>query len=191
MRRTGLSYPAWLVAILALLVGATACENDLKEVDNQFSKKAAIEQAYQVESYLSQDGHVKGRLRAPYMERYLVDSPYEEFPQSLHVDFFNDSTKIESTLDALYAKYFEFRHRILLRDSVVFINKLKGDTLRTSELWWDQDRQEFTTDKPVWINTPEQRLYNRNGLRAAQDFSWWNLYSTSGDVKVKDDGDIQ
>ena len=29
------------------------------------------------------------------------------FPNTLHVDFYNDSTKIETWLDSKYGKYFE------------------------------------------------------------------------------------
>jgi lipopolysaccharide export system protein LptC len=191
MQWPSIKYLSWLAVLLGSCLFVISCENDLSEVDSQFSRKTAIEEAFQVESYLSQNGVVKGKLTAPYMQRYLVDSPYVEFPRTLHVDFYNDSTRIESILDAHYAKFLEFQHKILLLDSVVIINKVKGDTLRTSELWWDQDKQEFTTDKPVWINTPDQRLYNKSGMRAAQDFSWWDLFSTSGDVDVKDNGDLQ
>ena len=183
----------YLFTLAALSLGCllvVSCENDLGEVNNEFEQKAGVEKAYNIVAYMSQSGLMKGKLTAPYMERYLQDSSYVEFPRTLHVDFFNDSTRIESVLDARYAKYFELKHKILLRDSVVVINRIKGDTLRTSELWWDQNKQQFTTDKPVWINTPDQRLYNKNGMEAAQDFSWWNLYSTSGDVKVKDDGEL-
>jgi hypothetical protein len=116
-------------------------------VDEQFKKKIAVEEALSVESYLSQEGKVKAKLVAPYMKRYMADPPYIEFPRSLHVDFFNDSIQLESTLDALYARHMESERKVLLKDSVVVINKLKGDTLRTSELWWDQNLQEFYTDK--------------------------------------------
>ena len=165
-----------------------ACENDIKEVDAHFSKKAMIEEAKEVVSYLSQEGKVKAKLTAPFMKRHLADSPYIEFPKTLHVDFFNDTLVIESTLDALYARNMEYERKVLLKDSVVVINKLKGDTLRTSELWWDQNKQEFYTDKPVRILQKTSHTFGKFGMRAKQDFSEWWILGSSGKREVPADG---
>lgn len=180
--------PLFLPTILIVALVTTGCENSIQEVDSQFKKKIAVEEAFQVVSYLSQAGKLKGKLISPYMKRYLVDSPYVEFPNTLHVDFFNDSTQVESTVDALYARQTEFERKVLLRDSVVVINKLKGDTLRTSELWWDQNKQEFTTDKPVRIYQKTGQTFGQYGLRAKQDFSEWQIFNASGTRQVPPGG---
>lgn len=175
-------------AFLVSCFFVSACENDLGKVDDQFRKKNAVEEAFQVESYMSQEGKVKAKLIAPYMKRYMADSPYVEFPKSLHVDFYNDSLQVESTLDARYARHMEFEHKILLRDSVVVINKSKGDTLRTPELWWDQNLQEFYTDKPCNILQRTGYSYAKYGLRAKQDFSEYWQFGSSGKREVPADG---
>src|SRR5690349_18411080 len=164
----------------ALLMGCffvfSSCENDEKEVDALFKKKAAVEEAKNIESYLSQSGVVKAKLTSPYMLRVQqvqsqADTPYMEFPRTLHVDFYDDSTVIESTLDAKYAKYVEFNHKVLLRDSVLVQSIKNGDTLRTQELWWDQDKQEFYTDKPAHVYQRDKIIFAKDGLRAAQNLS--------------------
>ncbi len=48
---------------------------------------------------MSENAKVKAKLTAPYMRRSEMDSPYVEFPNTLHVDFYNDSLKIESVMD--------------------------------------------------------------------------------------------
>jgi len=188
MLRRSLSYFFKLAAFIGSCFFISSCENDLQEVDAQFRKKIAVEEAFQVESYMSQEGKVKAKLTAPYMKRYLADSPYLEFPRSLHVDFFNDTLVVESTLDARYARHMEYEHKVLLRDSVLVINKLKGDTLRTSELWWDRNKQEFYTDKPAYINQRTGYSFAKNGLRAKQDFSEWWQFGTSGQREVPASG---
>jgi LPS export ABC transporter protein LptC len=115
------------------------------------------------------------------MLRHQVDSPYVEFPRTLHVDFFNDSVKVESTLDAHYARYRDYENKVFLKDSVVVINTLKGDTLKTNELWWDQNTEEFYTDKPVRIYQRDKTIYG-TGLRAAQDFSSYDIFRITGTV---------
>jgi LPS export ABC transporter protein LptC len=158
----------------------------MEMVNDLTKKQTGIEEALDVDSYMSQDGLMKARLRSPYMLRYQSDSPYVEFPRTLHVDFYNDTLKIESTLDARYARYREYENKVYLRDSVVVINILKGDTLKTDELWWDQETEEFYTDKPVRIHQPDKTIYGK-GLRAAQDFSSYNIFNITGEVLTTGD----
>jgi len=175
----------------ALLMGSfifSSCENDQAEVDAFFKKKISAEVAKNIESYLSQSGKVKAKLTSPYMLRYQADSPYIEFPRTLHVDFYDDSTVIESTVDAKYAKYVEFDHKVLLRDSVLVQSIKNGDTLRTQELWWDQDKKEFYTDKPAHVYQRDKIIFAKDGLRAAQDLTSYTFYSSSGPMLVPNSG---
>ncbi len=43
----------------------------------------------------------------------------QNFPGTLHVDFYNDSMQVESQLDAHYGKYLQNQDKVFLRDSVV------------------------------------------------------------------------
>src|ERR1700754_3833284 len=134
MRHATKTY-SFIVAALFMgcffLVSLVSCENSQEEVDNLYKKKVAVEEAKKVESYLSQSGHVKAKLTSPYMLRYQADSPYLEFPRTMHVDFYDTLTNVESTVDSRYAKFVEYAHKILLRDSVLVMSFKNGDTLRT------------------------------------------------------------
>jgi LPS export ABC transporter protein LptC len=189
MRVTNRTY---YFVVAALLMGCffvfTSCENDEKEVDSLFKKQVAVEEAKNVESYLSQSGVVKAKLTSPYMLRVQADSPYMEFPHTMHVDFYNDSTVIESTVDSRYAKYVEYDHKVLLRDSVLVQSLKNGDTLRTQELWWDQDKKEFYTDKPAHVYQRDKIIFAKNGLRAAQDLTTYTFYKSSGPMLVPSNG---
>lgn len=171
-------------ALLISCLFVSSCENDIKEVNDLLSKQTGIEEAVDVTSFMSQQGKVKAKLRSPYMLRYQADSPYVEFPRTLHVDFYDDSTKVESTVDALYARYREYENKVLLKDSVVVINIQKGDTLKTNELWWDQTTEEFFTDKPVRIFQSDKTIFGK-GLRAKQDFSSYDIFNITGIVLTK------
>ncbi len=89
-------YPYIIAAFFGSCFFITACENDPVVVDSFFVKKTAVEEAFTVESYLSQGAKVKAKLTAPYMKRYMADSPYVEFPKTLHVDFYDDSTRLKA-----------------------------------------------------------------------------------------------
>lgn len=180
-------YCRGLAALLTGCFFVAACENDEKKIDALLNNRSAIEEAFTVEAFLSQSGEVKARLTAPYMMIVHGDSPYVEYPRTLHVDFFSDSTVVESVLDSRYAKYFQNNGLVLLRDSVVVINRKNRDTLRTSELWWDRDKREFRTDKPVRIHQVDKTIYGQ-GLWGVQDFSSYRLDTITGTVFVPPDG---
>jgi LPS export ABC transporter protein LptC len=145
-----------------------SCENDMREVQNLSKKSIGVEEGKEIESYLSQEGKVKAKLTAPLMLRYQNDTPKVEFPKTLRVDFYNDSTKVESKLFAKYGRYLENENKVFLRDSVIVFN-MAGDTLICKELYWDQLKAKFYTDKNVIIHKPDQKVYGR-GLEADQDF---------------------
>jgi LPS export ABC transporter protein LptC len=192
MRTTTIRYYFFAVALLmGCFFVFSSCENDPTEVNKFFQKQIAVEEAKKVESYLSQSGRVKAKLTSPYMLRVQggqVDSPYMEFPRTLHVDFYDDSTVIESTLDAKYAKYVEYDHKVLLRDSVLVQSIKNGDTLRTQELWWDQDKQEFFTNKPAHVYQRDKIIFAKDGLRASQNLTSYTFYSSSGPMLVPSNG---
>lgn len=183
MRSVNIIYK-WIT--ICLLLGG--CGNKAKEVPNNSKKAMVPEEGIQIESVLSEKGVVKAKLTAPYMLRYQqADTPYTEFPRTLHVDFYNDSLMIESKVDALYGKYLPNQEKVFLRDSVVVKNILKGDTLRCNELWWDQHTQRFHTDKPVRIYTKTQTLFG-TGMEADQNFRWYNITHMTGRVLTGTNG---
>ena len=162
-----------------------SCENDVAQVNDWNQKVEMVESGKQIVAYMSTDGTVRAKLTAPVMFRHQADTLYAEFPNSLHVDFYNDSSKVESQLDALYGKYFESLNKVYLRDSVRVFN-INGDTLRTSELWWDQQTQLFYNDKPTRIDTKTQHLVGQHGIEASQDFTKIILKQPSGTLEVEE-----
>jgi hypothetical protein len=124
------------------------------------------------------------------MLRVLADSPYVEFPKTLHVDFYDDSTKIETWLDCKYGKYHELSDKVYLRDSVIVIN-MKGDTLRAPELWWDQKTKLFYTDSVAEYHGAGKHIFGGKGLVATQDMSEVTFKMPTGPVQVAKDGTLQ
>ena len=153
-----------------------ACENSYRQVQALSEKKVGVDRVIDVTSYLSQDALMKAKLTAPLMLQTHADTELVEFPNTLHVDFYNDSTRVESQLFAKYGKYMQNQSKVLLRDSVVVYN-IKGDTMRTNELWWDQNAQNFYTDKPVYIHQPNGNIINSIGMKASQDLNNVQLFN--------------
>ncbi len=147
----------------------------MEDVEAFSQKKISKEVATQIESYMSQGGKMKAKLTAPIMWRTQTDTPKIEFPKTLRVDFYSDSTKVESRLTAKYGRYYDRLGTVLLKDSVVVINLAKKDTLHCEELNWDRDKQIFYTDKKISIHKANGDEVYGLGLIAKQDFSEYTI----------------
>jgi LPS export ABC transporter protein LptC len=172
----------------AFLLGCfflSSCENDEKEIKKLSAKTFGVEEAKDVKVNYTIGGHVKAILSSTLMLRVQDTVPYVEFPKDIHVDFYNDSQKVESVMTAHYAKYKESQGIVYLRDSVKVINKEKGDTLYCMELYWDRNRpgREFYTDKAVRIRTRTETL-NGIGMEAKQNFKDFIILQPIGKLKV-------
>jgi LPS export ABC transporter protein LptC len=194
--RNRMSLPRLGIFFLSLIVGIGCNEKTNQPVTRKGPHVEIPEEGTNIQAYLSQAGlelgqlqaRVKGKLRSPYMLHYQrTDSPYFEFPKTLHVDFFRDSIfvnqkpVIESQLDARYGKYLPNQDKVFLRDSVVVKNILKGDTLHCKYLWWDQHTQQFSTEDSVQINQKDKILHGI-GMEADQNFRWHTIRHLTGIV---------
>ena len=161
------------------------CENDPDVVNRFNERKPAIEEAFNIQSFLSSNGRLRAKLVSPYMKRFMLDTSYIEFPRSLHVNFFDSTGQVESQVDALYGKYLETQSKVYLRDSVVAFNS-KGDTLRAPDLWWDQNTKKFYTDKKVRFKSASKTIYGGKGFEADQDLSHYRIFKPTGTLTVAD-----
>jgi LPS export ABC transporter protein LptC len=150
----------------------TSCENNINDVKALSDKTGGIDIGKDVAIYMSEGGKMNAKLTAPMMKKYLLDSgKMIEFPNTIKVDFYKDSTKIESKLSADYANYKQEENKFFLRGNVV-VYTVKGDTLWCKEMYWDQATSKFHTDKEVVVkqHNPISKIYGL-GLEANQDLT--------------------
>ena len=150
-----------------------SCENDINEVKALDNHGLNTEEATGVTSYMSIDGKLKGKLTAPLMVTTEKDTTSMSFPKSLFVIFYDDSTGLPSSfVSAKYGVYYQRLEKVMLKDTVIAYT-IPGDTLRTSELWWDQRTGIISSDKPSVLRqtNPYGLIPGNNGFHAKQDFS--------------------
>lgn len=170
------------LSFFILIICFTSCGNSDDDISMYNSKSLGIEEIKNADINYTMGGKTKAKLTSPLMLRVQQNTPYVEFPKTLHVDFFNENGEVDSRLDARYGKYFEQESKVFLRDSVRVINTT-GDTLYCNELWWDRSRtgREFYTDKPVRIRK-KMEVTDGTGMEAAQDFKNWVILNPSQGV---------
>ncbi len=160
------------VTILCSCFFMLACENNINEVKALNDSAGGIDIGKDVSIYMSGDGKMSAKVIAPIMKKYLLDSgQMVEFPNTIKVDFFKDSAKVESKLSANYAKYIQEENKFFLKGDVIIYNVM-GDTLWCKEMYWDQNTSKFHTDKEVVVkqHNPISKIYGL-GFEANQDLS--------------------
>lgn len=170
-------------AIFAGCFFLASCKNDLKTIRDLQRSKLSVDEVKDVVSFLSTAGVVKANLKAPFMLRYFDSVPRVEFPQSLHVDFYNDSMQIESYLDAKKGYYYEQQSRVILTDSVVVI-RINGDTLKTKELFWEQSQHKLFTNSDVEIRQKTKTIFGK-GFQSDEQLKNFTIDSVKGVLLVE------
>ncbi|MBS1588209.1 MAG: LPS export ABC transporter periplasmic protein LptC [Bacteroidetes bacterium] len=173
----------WLY--LLLLTGILfSCKNKTSEINELLAKSVfAEDKADEVVIIFSEDGKVKGRLFATqFIINEQAKPPFMDARKGLRIESFDDSTHLQSTLTAKYARYYPQKGNILIRDSIVVVNK-KGERLQTEELVWNDKLKKFYTGKPVTIKTITQTMYG-DGLEANQDFTRYQITNIKGIIQV-------
>jgi len=161
-----------------------SCENDLEEIKNvATSDELKYETMKMVELLYSDSAIIRVKVLGNKMLRYLdVNTPRQEFPEGIKVDFFDLSGRIQSELTAKYALRFEKKNEIIVKDSVVWESK-KMEMLETEELIWDEKLNKVYTKKFVKITRPGEIIYGY-GFEANQDFTRWEINAITGRIKV-------
>lgn len=176
-----------LLLTFLILTGLFAC-NHLK-TDSYRSKRsndslASKETAEDVHIEYTDSGLLKARINALLMVGVKhVKEPYIEMPKGIRVDFYNSGGKVESYLTAEYAISYQQQKTIVVRRNVEVLN-IKGDTLQTEEMIWDQNVGKIRSDKFVVIKTKTQTIFG-DGMVADQTFNEWEILNVRGTINKK------
>ena len=168
---------------ILFVLSMTGCQNDLAFIQSLKKQNQGVDEVTKVESSLSQAGKLRAKLYAPRMLRFQDSIPRVEFPNKLHVDFYNDNHNIQSFLDAKKGSYFENQAKVLLEDSIVVI-RMDGDTLKTEKLIWEQSRQSFYTDADVEIRQKTKTIFGK-GFESDEQLKNFSIDTVTGVLQVE------
>lgn len=173
---------AGALCIFSLAFFLGSCENDMNEV-NQITKKPepyASETIKELDIIYTDSGLVRMHMKAPLMKHYVanIKDPYEELPEGVYIEFFNDSNQVKSTLKANYAVRYDQTHFMEAKRHVVVVNE-NGEQLFTEHLIWDETSRKIKTNGPVKIITNKETLEG-DGMIANEDFTEWEILRPKG-----------
>lgn len=172
-----------LACAALLLAVLSGCENDIAIVNLVGGvNNAPTESGKDVEIIYSDSAKIKVKVFAPQFDNYNAQNPRQELPKGVKVEFYGDSLKVRTKLTANYGIRYEQEKRVEVKNDVIVVNE-KGEELHTEHLIWDEASKEIHTDKYVRILTGGDVLEG-NGLRASQDFSWYEIQNPVGETEI-------
>jgi LPS export ABC transporter protein LptC len=188
MAESGVNIKIVLKSIAVLWIAAMlfACKNDMETITSlTVDDSVASETAKDIEMIYSDSGKILIKLISPLLNRYMSDEPYLEFPEGLHLFFYDSVMQVQSELTANYGINWEDKKMMEVKDDVVITNHPKKEVLNTEHVIWDQRIKKIYSDVFVKRTSPEGVLYGE-GFDADESLKAWKLRKVSGEFTFED-----
>lgn len=174
----------WAWIVLPLLISCSQIDSGnyrSRPTDSLVSKEVA--ESVTIE--YTDSGLKRALVKSPVMVGVKRPrNPYVEMPKGIKVDFFGTDGIIESYLTSEYAISYTQKKLFIARRKVEVLN-IKGDTLLTEELVWDQNTGKIRSDKFVMIKTKTQ-IISGIGMESDQTFTDWEITNVTGTIYKSD-----
>ncbi len=173
--------------ILSSAILFSACENDLKKVEQISAKKLVVpvDKSTGVEIIYSDSAKVRAKLITPELLNFKTEKPYIEMKKGLTIIFYDENQQETSRLKADYAIRYERENSVELKRNVVASN-IKGETFKSDELFWDENKRRFYSNKLVSITSKDNVLYGTS-FWANEDFSYYEIVQSTGDLRLTEE----
>jgi len=175
------------IAVFIIAAMLFACKNDMETISSYtVDETLPSESAKDIEMIYSDSGRVMIKLVSPILNRYITESPYIEFPEGLHLYFYDSLMNVKSELTANYGINWENKKTMEVKDDVVITNHEKNEVLNTEHVIWDQRIKKIYSDVFVKRTTPDGVLYGE-GFDADESLKSWKLRKVSGEFTFEED----
>jgi len=181
--------PAKNTLLLLLLLTVISCSDELPKINRITSKEDLPTIAVDnIKSTFSEDGKIKGILKAKRMEVYDdVVEPHTKFPKGINIIFFDKNGEIESSMTAKYAIYYDQKQTWEAIGNVILSN-IKGDVLHTEHLYGDEKNKKIYTDELVRITKSNGSVIVADqGFESNTSFTIYKFIDVSGKIAVKNE----
>lgn len=133
----------------------------------------------------SERGMITLELTAPLLRAYEGKDPYTEFPNGVHITFFDSLMRPKSELKAGYGISYDSRRVMEARNDVVIRNFNKREQLNTEHLTWDENKRKVFSNEFVKITQADKIIFGK-GMESDEVFDNWMIRNVTGTVYVTD-----
>ena len=172
-----------LVLLVVITCFQWACKSKDDAMLNLPEYNGPIMELQDVLTYYSDSAKVKLKLEAP--KEYQYENGDREFPDGLHLEFYDTNGKVTSTLKANYCYFTKKDNLWKATGNVIIKGYTNNEQLDTEELFWNQREEKIFTDKFVRIEKNGE-IHMGEGLTAKQDFSEYKILHSRGTITLDD-----
>jgi LPS export ABC transporter protein LptC len=174
---------------VAVLIAGTAtffygCENNIEKIKpfNSYENLPVLE-AKNFETLFTDSGKVRFFLKTPLLLRYEPEGePYLEFPEGIELIRYDNNKNVVSSITANYAKQFVDEKKWEAKNNVIATN-MKGDTLKTEHLIWEENTEKIYTEEYVKIIRADQ-IITGIGFQSDQSLENWRIKNPKGTIYI-------
>ena len=132
-----------------------------------------------ISTLISDSGITRYRIEAPQWLIYdKTDPAYQEFPQGIYLEQFDEQMTVKASLQADYAYYHEVDQIWTLRGNVHALNR-KGEQFDTPALFWNQKTHRVYSDTTINI-TREKSIIKGVGFDSNEEMSKYTILNPTG-----------
>ncbi len=164
-----------------------SCQNDNDSKSPHIGNRDSLPvlKTVGVSTLISDSGIIRYKMIAE--EWFIYDKKiptYWSFEKGLFIEKFNESYHVEAFISCDTAYYYDQKRLWELRGRV-FIKNQKGETFRTSLLFWDQAAHRIYSDQYMEIDGKEQDLSGYN-FSSNEQMTDYIIHSSKGAFPLDD-----
>ena len=176
------------IALMLLFLGTIlSCEDETKDVvDVKFDPNTTYTmKATDVVSLISDSGVTRYRLKAKDWLVYgKAEDPYWYFPEGIYVEKFDTLFNTDASIKADTAYYYDKRGLWELVGNVE-IESLQGERFETSQLFWDQKKEQIYSSRYIRIEQ-EDKIVTGIGFESNQNMTHYKIFNSQGIFPVEE-----
>jgi len=149
-----------------------SCSNDMNTVNKFIDTETEPDLlGYNIETMQSDSARLQMRATAPVFKHFTsAVEKRKEFPEGIHVLFYEKTGEQKAELTANWAKHDEVADLWEARSNVVVISA-DGDKLETEQFFWDPKKGVVWSDKYTKMTTEDGSIVTGDTFSANQDFT--------------------
>ena len=139
-----------------------------------------------VSTLISDSGITRYRIEAPQWLVYdKTEPPYQEFPEGIYLEQFDENLAVQASLKADYAHYDETEQQWTLRGNVHALNR-KGEQFDTPEMKWNQKSHRVFSDTSIHI-VREKSIIEGVGFDSNEEMTKYTILHPTGVFPINEE----
>lgn len=170
-----------------MLLFTPSCNGQDKNLASAVDEKDSLPDMHSTDvvSYVSDSGMIRYKIVT---DEWLVFSkknpPYWAFEKGLYLEKFDTLFRVDASVKADTAYYYEKKETWELRGNVHIQNQL-GDKFDTQLLFWDQSKKRIYSDRFIRIEQTD-KILTGYGFDSNQEMTEYEIFTPTGIFTVED-----